>query len=79
MMTDWPVIEWLTFTPSEALTLVAVATFVVLVLVIVPVQISAKWRRIRLDRMRITCRICGYRFLRKDPEAVCPHCEAKNR
>lgn len=71
--------EWLTFTPAEFFEMIAAAAFVVLLGVVVPVQLSAKWRRLRLERLRITCRICGYRFLRKDPEAICPHCEAKNR
>ena len=25
------------------------------------------------------CRICGYRFLRKDASALCPHCQSRNR
>ena len=74
-----PEIEWLTFTPVEALSLLAVAAFVLLLMVVLPVQLLAKVRRVRLDRTRITCRICGYRFLCKDPEAICPHCDAKNK
>ncbi len=50
-----------------------------LIAVIIPVQIVAKYRRHRLKRHRIICRICGHRFLRKDPAATCPHCESKNR
>ncbi|MBQ3218844.1 MAG: hypothetical protein IJB33_08235 [Akkermansia sp.] len=71
--------EWLTFTPASFFEMIAVAAFVVLLGVVIPVQLGAKWRRLSLARLRITCRICGYRFLRKDPEAICPHCEAKNR
>ncbi len=44
-----------------------------------PVQIAAKWRRLRAVRTRISCRICGYRFLRQDPHCRCPHCQARNR
>ena len=78
-MSHWPAIAWLTFTPAEALTLLAVAAFVLLLMVVLPVQLLAKMRRVRLDRTRITCRICGYRFICKDPEAICPHCDAKNK
>ena len=74
-----PEIEWLTFTAVEALSLLAVGAFVLLLMVVLPVQLLAKVRRVRLDRTRITCRICGYRFLCKDPEAICPHCDAKNK
>ena len=50
-----------------------------LVAVIIPVQLVAKYRRMRLKQVRIVCRICGHRFLRKDDTATCPHCESKNR
>lgn len=51
-----------------------------LLCIIVPVQLSAKWRRRRKSRTHRTCRICGYRFLRREgePEVLCPHCGAKN-
>lgn len=71
--------EWLTFTPTELLEAVAVAAFVLLACVVVPVQTAAKWRRLRLAKVRMVCRICGYRFLRVDPEATCPHCDARNK
>ena len=72
-------IDWLECSPSEFLYAFSVIVFVLLMLVVVPVQLAAKVRRMRLARVRITCRICGYRFLRTDPEATCPHCEAKNK
>lgn len=72
-------IDWLECSPSELLYAFSVIVFVLLMLVVVPVQLAAKVRRMRLARVRITCRICGYRFLRSDPEATCPHCEARNK
>ncbi len=51
------------------------------VAVIIPVQISSKIRRTRRKRSRLTCRICGFRFLRRDfhAPACCPHCGATNK
>ena len=72
-------IDCLECSPSEFLYAFSVIAFVLLMLVVVPVQLAAKVRRMRLARVRITCRICGYRFLRSDPEATCPHCEARNK
>ena len=71
--------DWLVCTPSQFFEYFAVAVFVVLMCVVVPVQLIGKLRRMRLARVSITCRICGYRFLRTNPEATCPHCEARNR
>ena len=71
--------DWFVCSPSEFFMYFAPAVFVLLMCVVVPVQLAAKIRRMRLERFRITCRICGYRFLRTDPEATCPHCEARNR
>ncbi|MBR1978354.1 MAG: hypothetical protein IJ985_02490 [Akkermansia sp.] len=65
--------------PSEFLTFLVFASFAMLLAVYIPVKLVAKWRRIKRSRVRITCRICGYRFLRTNPEAICPHCEARNR
>lgn len=50
-----------------------------LVCIIIPVQLAAKVRRLHRKQTRIVCRICGYRFLRQDPAATCPHCLAKNK
>ena len=71
--------DWLTFTPAGFFEAIAVSAFVLLLGVVIPVQLAAKLRRLRLARLRIVCRICGYRFLRKDPQAICPHCEARNK
>lgn len=51
-----------------------------LLCIIIPVQLCAKLRRMRKARTHRTCRICGYRFLRREeqPELLCPHCGAKN-
>ncbi|MGN0829497.1 MAG: hypothetical protein ACI4PZ_07260 [Akkermansia sp.] len=51
-----------------------------LLCIIFPVQLSAKLRRRRFARTHLTCRICGYRFLRRedDPECRCPHCGVRN-
>ena len=69
----------LTFSPHEFLVFLVFAGFALLSVVFVPVKLVAKWRRRRRSRVRITCRICGYLFLRTDPDAVCPHCMARNR
>lgn len=55
------------------------AGILLLICIIIPVQLAAKLRRLRRKQTRIICRICGYRFLRKDAEAICPHCESRNR
>lgn len=65
--------------PHEFFAAVAMAGMLLLVGVMVPVQIAAKWRRVRRGRIRIACRLCGYRFLRHDQAATCPHCHARNR
>lgn len=66
-------------TPSEFLTFLVFAGLAMLLAVYIPVKLVAKWRRIKRSRVRITCRICGYRFLRTNPEAFCPHCGARNK
>lgn len=71
--------DWLTFSLSEFFYVFALAAFALFMCVVIPVQLAARLRRLRLARVRITCRICGFRFLRADPEATCPHCEARNR
>lgn len=55
------------------------AGLLLLICIIIPVQLTAKLRRMRRKQTRIICRICGYRFLRKDAEAICPHCASRNR
>ncbi len=66
-------------TPVEFLFGIVLAGMVMLLCVYIPVQLAAKWRRVRSVRTRITCRICGYRFLRQDERCSCPHCGAHNR
>lgn len=65
--------------PHEFLTSLVYGGIVLLLLVFIPVKLVAKWRRMKRSRIRITCRLCGYRFLRTTPEAYCPHCMARNR
>ncbi len=65
--------------PDEFFLAVVCAGLLSLLCVLVPVQLAAKWRRMRTARTRITCRLCGYRFLRADPACTCPHCRARNR
>lgn len=67
------------YTPHEFLTAIVIAGMVLLLAVLIPVKLVEKLRTIRLSRVRITCRICGYRFLRSNLEATCPHCHARNR
>lgn len=71
--------ECLTFSLSEVFEVFVLVTFALMLCVVVPVQLAAKCRRIRHSKVRIICRVCGYRFLRKDPQAICPHCDARNR
>lgn len=64
--------------PSELFTVVVYAGLVLTICIFVPVKIAAKMRRIRRAYTHLTCRICGFRFLRRDAEGVCPHCQSKN-
>lgn len=58
---------------------VPIAGMVLLLLIFIPVQVVSKLRRMRKNYNRLTCRICGFRFLRRQPGIVeCPHCGAKN-
>ncbi len=64
--------------PVEFLIAIVLFGLVMLLCVYIPVQLAAKWRRLRSQRVRLTCRICGYRFLRADDAGHCPHCGARN-
>lgn len=66
-------------TPAELLMLVVLFGLAAVLCIYLPVQIVSKVRRIRRKHHRITCRICGYRFIRRDKEATCIHCGARNR
>lgn len=66
-------------TPHEFFEALVYTGSILLLCVILPVQLAAKIRRIRRSRTRLTCRICGYRFIRTNPEATCPHCGARNK
>ena len=46
--------------------------------IFVPVKLVAKWRRVQHARTHLSCRICGFRFLRRDDEGICPHCKSRN-
>ncbi len=65
---------------DDFFTLLLMGGVLFVVAVIIPVQISSKLRRRRRKRSRITCRICGFRFLLRDPHAPirCPHCGTRN-
>ncbi len=65
--------------PVEFISGMTVAGIVLLLCIYIPVQMAARYRRVRSARTRITCRICGYRFLRVDTACHCPHCGARNR
>lgn len=67
-------------TPAEFIAGLLHCGLFLLLCIIIPVQLSAKLRRIRKARTHRTCRICGYRFLRRagEAEVLCPHCGAKN-
>lgn len=64
--------------PSELFVAVVYAGVLLMVGVFIPVKLAAKWRRIRRARTHLTCRICGFRFLRRDAEGICPHCQSRN-
>ncbi len=65
--------------PHEFFLGVVCVGLALLLCICIPVQVAAKWRRLRAVRSRITCRICGYRFLRQDATCTCPHCQARNK
>lgn len=50
-----------------------------LLLAYIPMQVVSKLRRMHRRRATRVCRICGYRFLRRDPACTCPVCSARNR
>ena len=65
--------------PHTFFEVVVWAGFILLLLVCIPIQFASKLRRMRRRSTTRVCRICGYRFLRKDPECTCPVCASKNR
>lgn len=67
-----------TMPPSEFLATLVVLGVLLLICIYVPVKLMAKWRRLRRARTHLTCRICGFRFLRRDAEGICPHCQSRN-
>ena len=64
--------------PSEFLAAVVYAGLLLTICIYVPVKLMAKWRRIQRAKSHLCCRICGYRFLRRDAEGICPHCQSRN-
>lgn len=64
--------------PSEFLAALVYAGLLLTIGIYVPVKLVAKWRRIRRSRTHLSCRICGFRFLRRDDEGTCPHCLSRN-
>ncbi len=64
--------------PAEFLFSIVLFGVAMLLCVYIPVQMVAKWRRLRSERTRLTCRICGFRFIRADEAGHCPHCGARN-
>ena len=63
--------------PSEFLALVVMLGVLLVICIFVPVKLVAKWRRVQHTRRHLTCRICGFRFLRRDDEGTCPHCQSR--
>ncbi len=64
--------------PSDFLALVVMLGVLLVICIFVPVKLVAKWRRLQHARTHLTCRICGFRFLRRDAEGICPHCQSRN-
>ncbi len=55
--------------------------FAIMLLCLFPAILLSKIRRNRRRKNRLNCRLCAYRFVRRDgdEQAICPHCQAKNR
>lgn len=64
--------------PSEFLAALVYLGILLTICIYVPVKMASKWRRVRRSRTHLTCRICGFRFLRRDAEGTCPHCRSRN-
>lgn len=64
--------------PSEFLAALVYLGILLTICIYVPVKMVSKWRRVRRARTHLTCRICGFRFLRRDAEGTCPHCQSRN-
>lgn len=64
--------------PSEFLAFLVYLGVLLAICIYVPVKVVSKWRRMRRARTHLTCRICGFRFLRRDAEGTCPHCQSRN-
>lgn len=64
--------------PSDFFALLVYIGIILVFAIYVPVQLVAKWRRIHRARTHLICRICGFRFLRRDAEGICPHCQSRN-
>ena len=56
--------------PSEFFALVVMLGVLLVICIFVPVKLVAKWRRVQHARTHLTCRICGFRFLRRDDEPL---------
>lgn len=64
--------------PSDFFAFLVYLGVLLTIFIYVPVKLVAKCRRIRKARTHLTCRICGFRFLRRDAEGTCPHCQSRN-
>lgn len=64
--------------PSEFLAVLVYMGVLLTICIYVPVKLVAKYRRARRARTHLTCRICGFRFLRRDDAGTCPHCQSRN-
>lgn len=64
--------------PSEFLAMLVYLGILLTLCIYMPVKIVSKLRRMRRARTHLICRICGFRFLRRDAEGTCPHCQSRN-
>lgn len=69
----------ISLTVPQFFTVVLLFCLSLILMVVIPVKLAAKFERMRRARVRITCRICGFRFKRREKEAYCPHCKSRNR
>lgn len=65
--------------PHQFFEAVVLFGMLLVILVFVPVRLAARRRHVLRSRVRLTCRLCGFRFIRRDEVGTCPHCRARNR
>lgn len=57
----------------------SIASMGLVAIIYLPNQFWNYQKRRKRKHERLQCRLCGYRFIKEDERATCPHCEAKNK